>query len=89
MSEAVCAVSMRETSEARNKTGPTISSGRMTSLMHCFATWAASPSSVTHNACCRSVITQPGAIALTLMPSRPKRPASPLVSPMMPALAAV
>ena len=67
---SVCAVSMREASEARNRQGPTMSSGCMTSRMHCLATWAASRSSVTQSSRWRSVMTQPGAIALTRMPSR-------------------
>ena len=70
-------------------TCPTMSSGCMTSRMHCLATWAASRSSVTQSSCCRSVMTQPGATALTRMPSRPSLPARPLVRPTMPALAAV
>src|SRR5262249_50559713 len=35
---SVCAVSMREASEARNSTGPTRSSAFITSLMHCLPT---------------------------------------------------
>src|SRR5207248_3001653 len=66
---SICAVSMRDASEARNSTVPTMSSGCITCLMHCLATWAASACSVTQSSFCRSVITQPGAMALTRMPS--------------------
>ena len=50
---------------------------------------AGRPSSVTQCERWRSVITQPGAMALTRIFSGPSLPANPLVRPMIPALAAV
>src|SRR5690606_6013889 len=86
---SVWAVIMRAASEARNRQGPTMSDGAISTFRHWRSRCAFSPSSVTQSARWRSVRTQPGAMALTRMPYGPSAPASPLVRPTTAALAAL